>query len=63
MGGMPLGAALGGVMAEFAGIAAVLASAAGVCLLATGLVWRALSDRISGPLTSELTLSGISGSL
>ncbi|MEV0384851.1 MFS transporter [Nonomuraea sp. NPDC050643] len=62
MGGMPLGAALGGVVAEFAGLAAVLIGAVGVCLGAVGLVWRALSDRISGPLTSEATLSDISRS-
>jgi MFS family permease len=62
MGGMPLGAALGGVVAEFAGLGAVLAGSAGVCLVAVGLVWRALSDRISRPLTSEPTLSDISGS-
>ncbi|MFG1702025.1 MFS transporter [Nonomuraea sp. M3C6] len=62
MGGMPLGAALGGVVAEFAGLGAVLAGATGVCLLAVGLVWRALSDRISRPLTSEPTLSDISRS-
>ncbi|RVX39684.1 putative MFS family arabinose efflux permease [Nonomuraea polychroma] len=62
MGGMPLGAALGGVVAEFAGIAAVLLGAAGVCLAAVGLVWRALSERISKPLTSAPILSDISGS-
>ncbi|SEG82660.1 Predicted arabinose efflux permease, MFS family [Nonomuraea solani] len=62
MGGMPLGAALGGVVAEFAGLAAVLIGATGVCLAAVGLVWRALSDRISGPLTSQPTLSDISRS-
>ncbi|TMR16991.1 MFS transporter [Nonomuraea turkmeniaca] len=62
MGGMPLGAALGGVVAEFAGIAAVLAGATGVCLVGVGLVWRALSGRISRPVTSAPTLSDISGS-
>ncbi|MGP3955207.1 MFS transporter [Nonomuraea sp. 3N208] len=62
MGGMPLGAALGGVVAEFAGIAAVLVGATGVCLAGVGLVWRALSERISRPLTSASTLSDISGS-
>lgn len=60
MGGMPLGAALGGVVAEFAGIGAVLAGAAGVCLVAVGLVWRALSERISRPLTSDAAFSDIS---
>ncbi|MEO3867298.1 MFS transporter [Nonomuraea sp. B12E4] len=62
MGGMPLGAALAGVVAELAGIAAVLVGAAGVRLTAVGLVWRAPSDQISGPLTSEPTLSDISRS-
>ncbi|MGN9839278.1 MFS transporter [Nonomuraea sp. H19] len=62
MGGMPLGAALGGLVAEFVGIGAVLAGAAGVCLVGVGLVWRALSDRISRPLTSEPAFSDISRS-
>ncbi|MFC5832072.1 MFS transporter [Nonomuraea insulae] len=62
MGGMPLGAALGGVVAEFAGLGAVLVGATGVCLAAVGLVWRALSDQISGPLTCKPTLSDISRS-
>ncbi|MET7326734.1 MFS transporter [Nonomuraea sp. NPDC005650] len=62
MGGMPLGAALGGVVAEFAGLGAVLVGATGVCLSGVGLVWRALSDRISRPLTSAPALSDISGS-
>lgn len=62
MGGMPLGAALGGLVAEFAGLGAVLVGAAGVCLAAVGLVWRALSDQISGPLTCKPTLSDISRS-
>ncbi|WP_188195088.1 MFS transporter [Nonomuraea sp. SYSU D8015] len=60
MGGMPAGAALGGLVAEFTGIAAVLAGAAGVCLVGVGLVWRALSDRISRPLTSAPAFSDIS---
>ncbi|MEV4016368.1 MFS transporter [Nonomuraea angiospora] len=62
MGGMPLGAALGGVVAEFAGLGAVLVGATGVCLGGVGLVWRALSDQISRPLTSAPALSDISGS-
>lgn len=62
MGAMPLGAALGGVVAEFAGLPAVLTGATGVCLCAVGLLWRALSDQISEPLTSAPTLSDISGS-
>ncbi|MEV6148963.1 MFS transporter [Nonomuraea sp. NPDC052129] len=52
MGGMPVGAALGGVVAELAGLTAVLLGATGVCLVGVGLVWRALHDRISHPLTS-----------
>ncbi|MCK2218104.1 MFS transporter [Actinomadura sp. ATCC 31491] len=63
MGGMPLGAALGGVAAEFAGLPAVLLGATGVCLAGVGLVRRALSDRISRPLTSQAALSDISRSL
>ncbi|MEU6711016.1 MFS transporter [Nonomuraea sp. NPDC046802] len=62
MGGMPLGAALGGVIAEFAGIQPVLIGATGVCLAAVGQVWRARTDQISEPLTREPTLSDISGS-
>ncbi|QFY08500.1 MFS transporter [Nonomuraea phyllanthi] len=62
MAGMPLGAALGGVMAEFAGLGAVLVGASGVCLMGVGHVWRAGSGRISRPLTSEPTLSDISRS-
>ncbi|MGW0802764.1 MFS transporter [Nonomuraea sp. NPDC002799] len=62
MGGMPLGAALGGVVAEFVGLGAVLVGAAGVCLVAVGLVWRALSEQISKPLTSAPALPDISRS-
>ncbi|MEW9548478.1 MFS transporter [Nonomuraea sp. NPDC050783] len=62
MGGMPLGAALGGVVAEFAGLPAVLLGAAGVCVAAVWLVRHALSDRISGALTSQAALSDIPGS-
>ncbi|PRX62828.1 putative MFS family arabinose efflux permease [Nonomuraea fuscirosea] len=62
MGGMPLGAAAGGVVAEFAGLGAVLVGATGVCLVGVGLMRRALSDQISGPLTSEAALSDMSGS-
>ncbi|SDI12597.1 MFS transporter [Nonomuraea jiangxiensis] len=62
MGGMPLGAALAGVLAEFVGLAAVLAGATGVCLAAVGLVWRGLWKQISRPLTSEPALSDISRS-
>lgn len=62
MGGMPLGAALGGVVAEIAGVGAVLVGAACICLAAVGLVWRVVSDRISRPLTSTPAHSDISRS-
>ncbi|MEU4510220.1 MFS transporter [Nonomuraea wenchangensis] len=63
MGGMPLGAALGGVVAEFAGLPAVLLASIGVCLLGVGLVRHALRDRISRPLTSDAALPDITRSL
>ncbi|MET8986372.1 MFS transporter [Nonomuraea wenchangensis] len=63
MGGMPLGAALGGVVAEFAGLPAVLLGSIGVCLLGVGLVRHALRDRISRPLTSDAALPDITRSL
>ncbi|MEU6795699.1 MFS transporter [Nonomuraea wenchangensis] len=63
MGGMPLGAALGGVVAEFAGLPAVLLGSIGVCLLGVGLVRHALRDRISMPLTSDAALPDITRSL
>ncbi|MEU1721148.1 MFS transporter [Nonomuraea sp. NPDC005692] len=62
MGGMPVGAALAGVVGDLFGLATVLAGAAGLCLVAVGLVWRALPGRISAALTSEPTLSDISRS-
>ncbi|MFI7418411.1 MFS transporter [Nonomuraea sp. NPDC049684] len=62
MGGMPVGAALGGLAGDLFGLAAVLAGAAGLCLVAVGLVWRALPGRISAALTSEPTLPDISRS-
>ncbi len=63
MGGMPLGAALGGVVAEFAGLPAVLLGSIGLCLLGVGLVRHALADRISRPLTSSAALPDITRSL
>ncbi|MEV5556079.1 MFS transporter [Nonomuraea wenchangensis] len=63
MGGIPLGAALGGVVAEFAGLPAVLLGSIGVCLLGVGLVRHALADRISRPLTSSAALPDITRSL
>ncbi len=63
MGGMPLGAALGGVVAEFAGLPAVLLGSIGVCLLGVGLVRHALADRISRPMTSSAALPDITRSL
>lgn len=61
MGGMPLGAALGGLVGEL-GLQIVFYGAVGVSLIAVGLVWRALTDQISGPLTSAPTISDISRS-
>ncbi|WP_308163924.1 MFS transporter [Nonomuraea sediminis] len=61
MGGMPLGAALGGLVGEL-GLQIVFYGSVGVSLIAVGLVWRALTDQISGPLTSAPTISGISRS-
>ncbi|MET8003346.1 MFS transporter [Nonomuraea glycinis] len=62
MGGMPIGAVLGGVLGEFAGLPAVFLSAAGVCLAAVGLLWRVVPDRISSPLTSDASIPDISRS-
>ncbi|WP_336204995.1 MFS transporter [Nonomuraea sp. LPB2021202275-12-8] len=62
MGGMPIGAALGGVLGEFAGLPAVFLGAAAVCLAAVGLIWRVALDRISSPLTSDTTIPDISRS-
>ncbi|MEU0572669.1 MFS transporter [Nonomuraea sp. NPDC005983] len=62
MGGMPLGAALGGVLGELAGLPTVFLSAVGVSMIAVALVWRALGDRISTPLTSEPKIPDISRS-
>ncbi|MFI6598483.1 MFS transporter [Nonomuraea sp. NPDC050536] len=61
MGGMPLGAALGGLVGEL-GLQIVFYGAVGVGLIAVGLVWRALTDRISEPLTSAPKISDISRS-
>ncbi|SDL14422.1 Predicted arabinose efflux permease, MFS family [Nonomuraea maritima] len=60
MGGMPVGALLGGVVAEAAGIATVLVGATALCLAAIPVAWRALFDQISGRLTSEPAFSDIS---
>jgi MFS family permease len=62
MGGMPIGAVLGGVLGEFAGLPAVFLSAVGVCLAAVGLLWRVVPDRISSPLTSDASIPDISRS-
>ncbi len=62
MGGMPIGAVLGGVLGEFAGLPAVFLSATAVCLAAVGLVWRVVPDQISAPLTSDATIPDISRS-
>ncbi|MGN9780330.1 MFS transporter [Nonomuraea sp. ZG12] len=62
MGGMPVGAVLGGVLGELAGLPAVFLSATGVCLAAVGLLWRVVPDQISSPLTSDATIPDISRS-
>jgi len=62
MGGMPVGAVLGGVLGEFAGLPAVFLSATGVCLLAVGLLWRVAREPISAPLTSDAAIHDISRS-
>ncbi|MEV0144008.1 MULTISPECIES: MFS transporter [unclassified Nonomuraea] len=53
MGGMPVGAALGGLLGEIAGLPAVFLGAAGVCLAGVGLVWRVAREPFSMPLTSD----------
>ncbi|MEV0203100.1 MFS transporter [Nonomuraea sp. NPDC050691] len=63
MGGMPVGAALGGLLGEIAGLPAVFLGAAGVCLAAVGLVWRVARDPISMPLTSDHSVRRTSASL
>lgn len=62
MGGMPVGAALGGVVAETAGLPVVFVGAVVVSVVAIGLLWRVVHDRISAPLTSQPTISDISRS-
>jgi predicted MFS family arabinose efflux permease len=63
MGGMPLGAALGGVMGELAGLPAVFLSAVGLCAMAVCLVWRVALKPISHHVTSDHTVDSTSGSL
>ncbi|MBB6343834.1 MFS transporter [Nonomuraea muscovyensis] len=63
MGGMPVGAALGGVLGELAGLPAVFLSATAVSVAAVCLVWRVAPRRISVPLTSDHTVDPTSGSL
>ncbi|MET7463997.1 MFS transporter [Nonomuraea sp. NPDC005501] len=53
MGGMPVGAALGGLLGEIAGLPAVFLGSAGVCLVGVGLVWRVAREPFSMPLTSD----------
>jgi MFS family permease len=57
MGGMPIGAALGGILAEVAGLPAVLIGSSGVCVVAVGLVWRVLRHQISHALTRAPSVS------
>ncbi|MBN6053985.1 MFS transporter [Nonomuraea sp. RK-328] len=63
MGGMPVGAALGGLLGEIAGLPALFLGAAGVSLAAVGLVWRVARDPISMPLTSDHSVPRASASL
>ncbi|NUW39675.1 MFS transporter [Nonomuraea rhodomycinica] len=63
MGGMPVGAALGGVLGEIAGLPAVFLGAAGVALAAVGLVWRVARGPISMPLTSDHSVRRTSASV
>jgi MFS family permease len=62
MGGMPVGAALGGVLGEFAGLPAVFLGATALSLAAVGSLWRVGRERISSPLTSQPTIPDISSS-
>ncbi|MEV0592177.1 MFS transporter [Nonomuraea cavernae] len=62
MGGMPVGAALGGVVGEIAGLPAVFLGAAGLCLVAIAFLWRVVRHQISIPLTSDPLVPGTSGS-
>ncbi|MEU4577658.1 MULTISPECIES: MFS transporter [Nonomuraea] len=62
MGGMPVGAALGGVLGEAAGLPAVFGGSVVLSLVAVGLLWRVVRGRISAPLTSQATIPDISRS-
>lgn len=62
MGGMPVGAALGGIAGELAGLPAVLLGASGLCLAAVAMIARVVFTRISSPVTSGATIHDISGS-
>ncbi|NUR87461.1 MAG: MFS transporter, partial [Nonomuraea sp.] len=61
MGGMPVGAALGGFVGEL-GLPIVFVGAVGVCLAAVGLIWWTTRHGISGSLTSKSILPDISRS-
>lgn len=63
MGGMPVGAALGGVVAEVAGLPVVFLGSAAAAVAAVCLIWRVAPVRISGPLTSDHTVDPTPGSL
>ncbi|GAA2281936.1 hypothetical protein GCM10010149_28100 [Nonomuraea roseoviolacea subsp. roseoviolacea] len=63
MGGMPVGAALGGLLSEFAGLPVLFLGAAGVALAAVGLVWRVARGPISMPLTSDHSVRRTSASV
>lgn len=50
-GGMPLGAAAGGLIAEAAGLPAVFYTTVAVCLVAVTLVWRIVPQAAAVPVT------------
>ncbi|MEU8249131.1 MFS transporter [Nonomuraea sp. NPDC048916] len=62
MGGMPVGAALGGVVGESAGLPAVFLGAMGLCLISIAFLWRVVRHQISVPLTSDPLVPGTSRS-
>lgn len=62
MGGMPLGAAAGGLLGELAGLPVVFYASVTVCLIAVLVIWRQLPRIKSTFVTSEDILPDISRS-
>jgi MFS family permease len=62
MGGMPLGAALGGLLGEVAGLPAVFLGATAVQLFAVSWMGRVVFSVISSQVTSRVTIPDITGS-